>query len=288
MLRQIRLQSWQVRKNKRMETLLLKNNIDDIRHAATLIRDGEVVGIPTETVYGLGADASNEEAVAKVFAAKGRPADNPLIVHLADFSDAVKYTSSIPALAYRLAERFCPGPLTMVMPKNERIPMVTSGGLDTVGIRVPSHPVMHSIIVQSGCAIAAPSANRSGYPSPTSAEHVMRDMDGRIAAVVDGGQSEFGVESTVISFDGEDAVRILRPGAVTREMLLEVCGEVVIDPPEDERKGDYDEEWLGEGTFDRNADRRLGGDPVRRDELADGEEVEPAGEKDRELAQRQG
>ena len=230
MLRQIRLQSWQVRKNKRMETLLLKNNIDDIRHAATLIRDGEVVGIPTETVYGLGADASNEEAVAKVFAAKGRPADNPLIVHLADFSDAVKYTSGIPALAYRLAERFCPGPLTMVMPKNERIPMVTSGGLDTVGIRVPSHPVMHSIIEQSGCAIAAPSANRSGYPSPTSAEHVMRDMDGRIAAVVDGGQSEFGVESTVISFDGEDAVRILRPGAVTREMLLEVCGEVVIDP----------------------------------------------------------
>ena len=230
MLRQIRLQSWQVRKNKRMETLLLKNNIDDIRHAATLIRDGEVVGIPTETVYGLGADASNEEAVAKVFAAKGRPADNPLIVHLADFSDAVKYTSSIPALAYRLAERFCPGPLTMVMPKNERIPMVTSGGLDTVGIRVPSHPVMHSIIEQSGCAIAAPSANRSGYPSPTSAEHVIRDMDGRIAAVVDGGQSEFGVESTVISFDGEDAVRILRPGAVTREMLLVEEGAKVASP----------------------------------------------------------
>ena len=230
MQRQIRLQSWQVRKNKRMETLLLKNNIDDIRYAAELIRDGQVVGIPTETVYGLGADASNEEAVGKVFAAKGRPADNPLIVHLADFSDAVKYTSRIPALAYKLAERFTPGPLTMVMPKNDRIPLVTSGGLDTVGIRVPSHPVMHSIIEQSGCVIAAPSANRSGLPSPTSAEHVMRDMNGRIAAVVDGGQSEFGVESTVISFDGEDSVRILRPGAVTREMLLEVCGEVVIDP----------------------------------------------------------
>lgn len=146
MQRQIRLQSWQVRKNKRMETLLLKNNIDDIRYAAELIRDGQVVGIPTETVYGLGADASNEEAVGKVFAAKGRPADNPLIVHLADFSDAVNYTSRIPDLAYKLAERFTPGPLTMVMPKNERIPMVTSGGLDTVGIRVPSHPVMHSII----------------------------------------------------------------------------------------------------------------------------------------------
>ena len=121
-------------------------------------------------------------------------------------------------------------PLTMVMPKNDRIPMVTSGGLDTVGIRVPSHKVMHRIIELSGCAIAAPSANTSGYPSPTSAEHVMRDMNGKIAAVVDGGQSEFGVESTVISFDGDDAVRILRPGAITREMLLEVCGDVVIDP----------------------------------------------------------
>jgi L-threonylcarbamoyladenylate synthase len=118
----------------------------------------------------------------------------------------------------------------MVMPKNDRISMVTSGGLDTVGIRVPSHKVMHRIIELSGCAIAAPSANTSGYPSPTSAEHVMRDMNGKIAAVVDGGQSEFGVESTVISFDGDDAVRILRPGAITREMLLEVCDDVVIDP----------------------------------------------------------
>ncbi|MBR4511097.1 MAG: threonylcarbamoyl-AMP synthase [Ruminococcus sp.] len=213
-----------------METLLLSTSDEDIALAAEMIKNGQVVGIPTETVYGLGADASNEEAVRSVFAAKGRPADNPLIVHLADFSHAVKYTSSIPELAYKLAERFCPGPLTMVLPKNERIPMVTSGGLDTVGIRVPSHKAMHRIIELSGCAIAAPSANTSGLPSPTSAEHVMRDMNGRIAAVVDGGQSEFGVESTVISFDGADAVRILRPGAVTREMLLEVCGEVVIDP----------------------------------------------------------
>ncbi len=209
---------------------MLSTSDEDIALAAEMIKKGQVVGIPTETVYGLGADASNEEAVRSVFAAKGRPADNPLIVHLADFSHAVKYTSSIPELAYKLAERFCPGPLTMVLPKNERIPMVTSGGLDTVGIRVPSHKAMHRIIELSGCAIAAPSANTSGLPSPTSAEHVMRDMNGRIAAVVDGGQSEFGVESTVISFDGADAVRILRPGAVTREMLLEVCGEVVIDP----------------------------------------------------------
>jgi len=202
----------------------------DLVKAAELIKNGSVVGIPTETVYGLGADAANENAVRAVFAAKGRPADNPLIVHLASFSDAVKYTSFIPELAKKLAERFCPGPLTMVLPKNSSIPMVTSGGLDTVGIRVPSHRVMHRIIELSGCAIAAPSANTSGYPSPTRADHVMRDMNGKIAAVVDGGQSEFGVESTVISFDGEDSVRILRPGAVTREMLLEVCGEVVIDP----------------------------------------------------------
>ena len=212
-----------------METILLSDNEEQLSIAAGLIRKGEIVGIPTETVYGLGADASNEEAVKKVFAAKGRPADNPLIVHLADFSQAREYTASIPDLAWKLAERFCPGPLTMVLPKNEKIPMITSGGLDTVGIRVPSHPVMHRIIELSGRPIAAPSANTSGYPSPTSAEHVMRDMNGRIAAVVDGGASEFGVESTVISIESEDRVRILRPGCVTREMLLELCGEVIID-----------------------------------------------------------
>ncbi len=212
-----------------MDTVLLSDRESDLIKAAEFIKNGEIVGIPTETVYGLGADASNEEAVAKVFLAKGRPADNPLIVHLADFSQAVDYTKSIPELAYKLAERFCPGPLTMVLPKNDRIPMITSGGLDTVGIRVPSHPVMHRIIELSGCPIAAPSANTSGYPSPTSASHVMRDMSGKIAAVVDGGSSEFGVESTVISIEGENTVRILRPGCVTKEMLSEICGEVIID-----------------------------------------------------------
>lgn len=213
-----------------METILLRNSEMQLEMAAQMIKDGLVVGIPTETVYGLGADASNEEAVRSIFAAKGRPADNPLIVHLADFSAAKEYTASIPELAYRLAERFCPGPFTMVLPKNDRIPMVTSGGLDTVGIRIPSHPVMHRLIELSGKPIAAPSANISGYPSPTSAEHVMRDMDGKIAAVVDGGQSEYGIESTVISIENENTVRILRPGCVTREMLLEVCENVIIDP----------------------------------------------------------
>ncbi|MDE6779939.1 MAG: threonylcarbamoyl-AMP synthase [Ruminococcus sp.] len=210
-----------------METLLLNENQLDV--AAELIIKGEVVGIPTETVYGLGADASDENAVRKIFSAKGRPADNPLIVHLADFSEAVRYTSYIPELAHKLAEKFCPGALTMVLPKNDRIPLVTSGGLDTVGIRVPSHPVMHRIIELSGKPIAAPSANISGYPSPTSASHVMRDMNGRISAVVDGGQSEYGVESTVISFEDESTVRILRPGCVTEKMLMTVCGNVIVD-----------------------------------------------------------
>ena len=212
-----------------MDTVLLSDSNNELEKAADLIRNGEIVGIPTETVYGLGADASNEDAVRRVFEAKGRPADNPLIVHLADFSQAKEYTTSIPELAYKLAERFCPGPLTMVLPKNDRIPMITSGGLDTVGIRVPSHRVMNRIIELSGRPIAAPSANTSGYPSPTSAEHVMRDMNGKIAAVVDGGSSEFGVESTVISIEGRSSVRILRPGCITKEMLSELCSEVIID-----------------------------------------------------------
>lgn len=213
-----------------MNTVLLENNENDIATAAELIRHGNVVGVPTETVYGLCADARNEEAVRAVFSAKGRPADNPLIVHLVDFSQAELYTSYIPELAYRLAEKFCPGALTMILPKNDIIPLITSGGLDTVGIRVPSHPVMHRVIELSGCPIAAPSANISGLPSPTCAEHVMRDMNGRISAVINGGNSKYGVESTVISFDSENTIRILRPGAVTKEMLSEICNDVIIDP----------------------------------------------------------
>ena len=213
-----------------METILLDDSEADLLKAAEIIKNGGIVGIPTETVYGLGADASNPEAVSKIFTAKGRPADNPLIVHLADFSNAVMYTTYIPELAKKIAERFCPGPLTIVLPKNDRIPSITSGGLDTVGIRIPSHKTMHRIIELSGCPIAAPSANTSGLPSPTSADHVMDDMNGKINAVVDGGQSEFGVESTVISIENETSVRILRPGCITREMLLELCDDVIIDP----------------------------------------------------------
>ena len=200
------------------------------RRAGEIIRAGGLVAFPTYTVYGLGGNGLNAASSAKIYAAKGRPSDNPLILHIADIAELAPLVQEIPAAAKHLADAFWPGPMTLIFRKSSIVPDETTGGLDTVGIRVPSHKAMHRIIELSGCAIAAPSANTSGLPSPTSAEHVMRDMNGRIAAVVDGGQSEFGVESTVISFDGADAVRILRPGAVTREMLLEVCGEVVIDP----------------------------------------------------------
>ncbi|MDE6035189.1 MAG: threonylcarbamoyl-AMP synthase [Ruminococcus sp.] len=210
-----------------METMLLDENKLDI--AVELIKRGEVIGIPTETVYGLGADASDENAVRKIFQAKGRPADNPLIVHLADFAEAEKYTESIPDIAWRLSEKFMPGALTIVLPKNNRIPLITSGGLDTVGIRVPAHPIMQRLIELSGKPISAPSANKSGYPSPTTAQHVMRDMSGIIPAIIDGGECQYGVESTVISIENGDTIRILRPGFITPEMLGTVSDNVIVD-----------------------------------------------------------
>ena len=209
-------------------TVLLYDSAEDILTASKLIRKGNVGGIPTETVYGLGADALNPEAVKKIFKAKGRPADNPLIVHIYKIEEADKLGHDIPNIFYRLAAIFWPGPLTMIVPKNDIIPAETSGGLDTVGIRMPSHRVMRELIRLTG-PIAAPSANRSGYPSPTSAAHVMNDMNGKISAVIDGGESRFGVESTVISFDDENTVRILRPGSVTFEMLMEHADNVIID-----------------------------------------------------------
>ena len=213
-----------------MNTVLLKDDENGLIKASELIRNGEVVAIPTETVYGLGADASNEKAVENIFSAKGRPSDNPLIVHLHDFSDAVNYTSYIPETALKTAKKFCPGAITLVLPKNDKIPYITSGGLDTVGIRIPLHPSARRLIELSGKPIAAPSANISGYPSPTSAEHVMRDMNGKISAVVDGGMSLYGVESTVVSFENENTIRILRPGFITREDLLTITPNVIVDP----------------------------------------------------------
>ncbi len=212
-----------------MKTVLLSDTETDLEQAAAWIQKGEVVGMPTETVYGLAADACNPEAVKKVFAAKGRPADNPLIVHISEMEQLPLLAEIIPDLAYRLAERFWPGPLTMILPKNPCIPTITSGGLDTVGIRMPSHPIARRLITLSGTAIAAPSGNRSGYPSPTTAMHMMHDLGGRIAAVIDGGACEVGVESTVICFESEQAVRILRPGYITKEDLEQVAETVILD-----------------------------------------------------------
>ncbi len=211
-----------------MKTKRLTSSQDDLKTAAEFLRAGEVVGIPTETVYGLAANATDETAVRKVFAAKGRPADNPLIVHVsaADQVDAV--ATDIPQLARQLFARFSPGPLTIILPKRDLIPAVTSGGLDTIGVRIPSHPVTRALLEVAEIPLAAPSANRSGYPSPTTADHVLRDMEGKIAAVVDGGACQVGVESTVISIAG-DVIHILRPGAVTAEMLSEEA-RVEIDP----------------------------------------------------------
>lgn len=212
-----------------MNTVVLSSCKDDIKYAASLINAGEVVGMPTETVYGLAADATNEDAVKKIFAAKGRPCDNPLIVHICRF-DMVNYiATSVPELAYKLAEKFWPGPLTMIMPKSDNIPLVTSGGLDTVGIRFPSHKVALDLIEKSGKPLAAPSANLSGSPSPTTLRHVFEDMNTRIPAIIDGGDCEVGVESTVISFDADGTVRILRPGKISYDDLLSVTDKVCID-----------------------------------------------------------
>lgn len=211
-----------------MITKQLTDRKDDLQTAAALLRAGDVVAIPTETVYGLAADAKNEEAVQAIFAAKGRPADNPLIVHIATLEELTGLVSVIPPIATQLAEAYWPGPLTMIFPKADDVPYIVTGGLDTVAVRMPSHPVARELITLSGCALAAPSANRSGSPSPTDARRVIEDMDGRIAAVVDGGACQVGVESTVISV-ADGRVRVLRPGAVTVEMLRAVAGNVEVD-----------------------------------------------------------
>lgn len=210
-----------------MKTRLLYE--DDMALAAELIRQGEPVGMPTETVYGLACDAGNPDAVRKVFAAKGRPADNPLIVHIADIADWEPLVTEIPPLAARLAERFWPGPLTIILPRTDRIPSVTAGGLDSVGVRFPAHPVAQALIRASGVPIAAPSGNRSGSPSPTTSAHMLADMDGRIPAILEGGSCLCGVESTVISLDDTQTVRVLRPGFVTPEQLGTAAGRVIVD-----------------------------------------------------------
>ena len=196
--------------------------------AADLIRRGELVAIPTETVYGLGADGLNEEAVAKIFQVKGRPQDNPLILHVAQAEDMEKFCHSIPQAAYQLAEAFWPGPLTMVLPARDIVPKRTTAGLSTVAVRCPDSDVTREIIRLSGVPIAAPSANISGKPSTTTAQHVLHDHDGKIAAVVDGGPCRVGVESTIVDLT-EERPRLLRPGGVTPEELLALLGDLVVD-----------------------------------------------------------
>ena len=211
-----------------MTTKLLNNTKQDIATAGKLLKDGELVAIPTETVYGLAADALNGEAVANIFKAKGRPMDNPLIVHIADLSQVDDLVAFVPPVLEDLAKAFWPGPLTVILEKSDLIPDEVSAGLDTVAIRMPSHPVARAIIKAAGTPLAAPSANTSGMPSPTTAAHVLHDMDGKIAAVVDGGPCEVGVESTVLTLCTR-VPRILRPGRVTPEDLFDVLGDVDVD-----------------------------------------------------------
>ncbi len=212
-----------------MDTLMLSSSEKDLIKASELLKNGQVVGIPTETVYGLGADATNPKAVREIFRAKGRPMDNPLIVHISKVDDALKIAKNIPQIFFDLAEKFWSGALTMIVPKKDIIPYETSGGLDTVGIRMPSHPIAKRLIELSGVPISAPSANTSGYPSPTTAQHVLHDMNGKISAIVDGGECSVGVESTVICFDDSNTVRILRPGYITPQDLQTVAKNVILD-----------------------------------------------------------
>ena len=201
---------------------------ESIALAAEVIKNGGLVALPTETVYGLGADATDADAAMKIYAAKGRPSDNPLIIHIASPEDAERYAFTC-ELYYRLAKAFMPGPLTVIMPKKDIIPSSVTGGLDSVAVRCPSHNIARELIAAAGVAIAAPSANLSGSPSPTSAAHVISDLDGRVDMIIDGGDAEIGLESTIVKIDG-DSLTLLRPGGITYDALLCVCDKVSIAP----------------------------------------------------------
>lgn len=208
-----------------------KNNIDEaeIKKQAELLKEGNTVIFPTETVYGLGANALDENAVKKIYEAKGRPSDNPLIVHISSKEEVYKLANDISDKAKVLMSKFWPGPLTMIFKKKDIVPQRTSGGLDTVAIRMPSHKIARELIKQAGIPIAAPSANISGRPSPTKGEHVCAEMNGRVSGIVVGGDCNFGLESTVIDMT-MDIPMILRPGSVTKEQLEVEIGQVLIDP----------------------------------------------------------
>ena len=212
-----------------MKTLQLNaNDSQTPAVAAEIIRKGGLVAVPTETVYGLGANGLDPEAVAKIFVAKGRPQDNPLILHVADAEEIRRFCHSIPESAWRLAEKFWPGPLTMVLPAKDTVPKCTTAGLPTVAVRCPDCHVTRQVIRLAGVPVAAPSANISGKPSTTTAAHVLHDHDGKIDAVIDGGPCRVGVESTIVDLT-EERPRLLRPGGITPEQLLEVLGDLVVD-----------------------------------------------------------
>lgn len=210
-----------------MNTKLLTQN--ELDQAAAILREGGLVGIPTETVYGLGANGLNEQAVKNIFAAKGRPQDNPLILHIPDVSWLERYCKDIPLTAYQLAEAYWPGPMTMILYHKELVPDAVTAGLDTVGMRCPAHKLCRDIIAAAGVPVAAPSGNTSGRPSPTTAQHMLEDMDGKIEAIVDGGPCAVGVESTIIDLTCNPP-RLLRPGGITLEQLRDILGEVDVDP----------------------------------------------------------
>lgn len=216
-----------------MKTIVKKINEKDmepgcLKDAASILQKEGLVAFPTETVYGLGGDALDTEAAKKIYAAKGRPSDNPLIVHIADIDSLRELTKEVPEKAYQLANKFWPGPLTMIMNKSNKVPYGTTGGLNTVAIRMPSNKIALQLIRESGVCIAAPSANTSGRPSPTNAEHVIEDLDGKIDMIIDGGAVGIGLESTIVDLTAEIPT-ILRPGYITKEMLEEVIGTVEID-----------------------------------------------------------
>lgn len=211
-----------------IEDMTEKISPEGIRLAGEILKNGGLVAFPTETVYGLGANALDEEAAAKIYAAKGRPSDNPLIIHIARIEDLEKIAERVPRQALRLAEAFWPGPLTMIFQKKETVPYGTTGGLDTVAVRMPDHKIAREVILCGGGYIAAPSANTSGRPSPTTAAHVAEDLSGRIDMIIDGGNVKIGLESTIVDLSGETPV-ILRPGYINQEMLQEVIGSVEMD-----------------------------------------------------------
>lgn len=209
-----------------MTKIIKADNIDE---AAECIKHGGLVVFPTETVYGLGADALNDNAVRNIFKAKGRPSDNPLIVHISDKSDVYKLASEVGDNAKKLIDRFFPGCLTVILKKSDTVGEAVTAGLDTVAVRMPSNPIANELIRKSGCFIAAPSANLSGSPSPTVARHVIDDMNGRVDYIIDGGSSEIGLESTVVDVSGEHP-EILRPGKITYEELRSVVPDITINP----------------------------------------------------------